>query len=61
MDLGAFSRINPCGYQGLQVIDLKSLGIDANVEQIAHGLAPHLLRALHLPDETTLTSIASLP
>ena len=61
MDLGPFSRINPCCYQGLQVIDLKSLGIDANVEQIAHQLAPHLLRALNLPDEPTWTSSASLP
>lgn len=61
MDLGAFSRINPCGYQGLQVIDLKSLGIEANVEQIARQLAPHLLRALNLPDELNWTSAAPLP
>jgi lipoyl(octanoyl) transferase len=61
MDLDPFSRINPCGYQGLKVIDLKSLGIGANVEQIAHQLAPHLLRALNLPDELTWTSTASLP
>jgi lipoyl(octanoyl) transferase len=59
MDLGPFSRINPCGYQGLQVIDLKSLGIDANVEQVARQLAPHLLRALNLPDELSWTSAAS--
>lgn len=61
MDLGPFSRINPCGYQGLQVIDLKSLGIDANVEQTALQLAPHLLRALNLPDELRWTSAASPP
>ena len=61
MDLSPFSRINPCGYQGLQVIDLKSLGINASVEQIAHQLAPHLLRALNLPDELTWASTVSLP
>ncbi len=28
MDLEPFSRINPCGYAGLQVTDLASLGVD---------------------------------
>ncbi|MCS4504100.1 Octanoyltransferase [wastewater metagenome] len=27
MDLEPFSRINPCGYAGLEVIDLRSLGV----------------------------------
>jgi lipoyl(octanoyl) transferase len=27
MDLAPFSYINPCGYQGMQVIDIKSLGV----------------------------------
>ncbi len=47
MDLGPFLRINPCGYQGLQVVDLKSLGIETDVASVAKGLAPHLLHALN--------------
>jgi len=27
MDLSPFTRINPCGYQGMEMIDLKCLGI----------------------------------
>ncbi|MBB6094390.1 lipoyl(octanoyl) transferase [Povalibacter uvarum] len=51
MDLEPFGRINPCGYAGLQVTDLKSLGTDLSVEAAAHRLAPHLLRSLSLPDQ----------
>jgi lipoyl(octanoyl) transferase len=35
MDLAPFSRINPCGYQGLAVTKLRDLGIDTPYEQIA--------------------------
>lgn len=51
MDLEPFGRINPCGYAGLQVTDLKSQGADLSVEAAAHRLAPHLLRSLSLPDQ----------
>ncbi len=33
MDLTPFSSINPCGYKGMEVIDLKSLGYDMTIEQ----------------------------
>ncbi|MFT7413862.1 MAG: lipoyl(octanoyl) transferase [Methylophagaceae bacterium] len=33
MDLTPFSFINPCGYQGMEVIDLKSLGYDMTMFQ----------------------------
>ncbi|MFW5450386.1 MAG: lipoyl(octanoyl) transferase LipB [Methylophagaceae bacterium] len=33
MDLTPFSSINPCGYQGMEVIDLKSLGYDMTIVQ----------------------------
>jgi len=51
MDLEPFQRINPCGFRGLQVVDLQSLGVAASVESVAHSFAPHLLRALSLPAE----------
>lgn len=51
MDLEPFQRINPCGYRGLEVIDLRSLGAHVGVASAAEALAPHLLRTLSLPDE----------
>ena len=48
MDLEPFSRIDPCGYAGLQTIDLARLGISASSPQVAAGLgeclAAHLSR-----------------
>lgn len=49
MDLEPFQRINPCGYQGLEVTDLRSLGVTATVESVARTFSSHLLRALALP------------
>lgn len=48
MDLEPFQRINPCGYRGLEVIDLRSLGVNASVQQVADALSPRLLASLRL-------------
>ena len=46
MDLEPFSRINPCGYAGLQTTDLRSLEVDASWDEamsiFARKLAVHL-------------------
>jgi len=34
MDLGPFSNINPCGIEGLEVVDMKRLGIDRPMAEI---------------------------
>ncbi len=34
MDLEPFSRINPCGYSGLQTVDMRTLGVEANLEEV---------------------------
>jgi len=52
MDLSPFGGINPCGYEGLEVVDLRSLGVEAELSEVARRLAPRLLAALGLPDET---------
>lgn len=52
MDLEPFQRINPCGYRGLEVIDLRSLGVTTTVEAAARALAPCLLRAIGLPEHS---------
>jgi lipoyl(octanoyl) transferase len=48
MDLEPFQRINPCGFAGLQVVDMQTLGVNETLDNVAHRLAPHLLHALGL-------------
>jgi lipoyl(octanoyl) transferase len=48
MDLEPFKRINPCGYEGLQSVDLFTIGIDTSWEEAADVLA-HNLTALLAP------------
>jgi lipoyl(octanoyl) transferase len=45
-DLEPFSRINPCGYEELEMTDLKRLGIELSLEDAAEQLLPFLLRHL---------------
>jgi lipoyl(octanoyl) transferase len=42
MDLQPFSRINPCGYEGLQVTQLSDLVQDVSPAQVADELSGHL-------------------
>jgi lipoyl(octanoyl) transferase len=51
MDLEPFRRINPCGRRGLEVIDLRGLGIDVDLQSAAEALAPRLLQTLNLPSQ----------
>ena len=46
MDLAPFALINPCGYSGLPVIDLATLGVAVEPEIVAARLAERL--ATHL-------------
>jgi lipoyl(octanoyl) transferase len=48
LDLEPFSRINPCGYEGLRMTQLADLGGPDRVAVAADYLEPHLLRALAL-------------
>jgi len=34
MDLAPFSYINPCGYEGLKVIQIKDLNNKANIKDV---------------------------
>lgn len=47
-DLEPFSRINPCGYQGLEMTDLKRLGAKLSLEETSEELLPHFLKHLGL-------------
>ncbi|MGD2074125.1 MAG: lipoyl(octanoyl) transferase LipB [Gammaproteobacteria bacterium] len=46
MDLEPFARINPCGYRGLRVTQLRDLGIDLPVAQVAAEWVPGLISLL---------------
>jgi lipoyl(octanoyl) transferase len=58
MDLSPFKRINPCGFRGLEVVDLKALGVQRDVATTAAALAPFLLQALNLDTTPDWGSIA---
>ena len=42
MDLEPFARINPCGYSGLQTVDLFTIGISVGWDEAAHILSHKL-------------------
>lgn len=46
VDLAPFSRINTCGFQNMEVTDLRGLGITANRARVESLLEGHLLRYL---------------
>lgn len=47
MDLEPFSRINPCGYEGLEVTQLKNLVADIKIEDVSENLQQALLKNLN--------------
>ena len=42
MDLEPYLRINPCGYQALQTVDLSTIGVSVSWQEAADILAQHL-------------------
>lgn len=60
VDLEPFLRINPCGYAGLQMTDLATLGGDSDVDAVSRRLLPHFLRHLRLQDVDVVTGASEL-
>lgn len=58
MDLEPFRRINPCGYPGLRVTQLRDLGVALTVDTAAEALLPLLGRQLGY---TRFATIEGLP
>ena len=48
MDLAPFSRINPCGYAGLEVVSMRDLGGPAGIDAVKPALLDHLAARLGL-------------
>lgn len=47
MDLEPFSRINPCGYEGLEVTQLNNFVSDIKIVDVVDGLQQQLLKKWH--------------
>jgi len=47
MDLSPFLKINPCGYQGMEVIDIKSLDHELTMEQAKQQFVSALKSQMH--------------
>ena len=46
MDLRPFDGINPCGYAGLQTVDLSTIGVQVSWDEVAEVLADKLAKHL---------------
>ncbi|MGZ5787733.1 MAG: lipoyl(octanoyl) transferase LipB, partial [Ramlibacter sp.] len=47
MDLTPFAWINPCGYEGLKTVDMKTLGASISLQDAQNALAEHLMERIH--------------
>ena len=61
VDLDPFLRINPCGYAGLEMTDLATLGGDSDINAVREKLLPHFLKHLRLEDAEILKGSPELP
>jgi lipoyl(octanoyl) transferase len=55
MDLSPFTWINPCGYSGLATVDMRTMGVEAPLNDVQQALAQalvHHLAATTQPTET---------
>jgi lipoyl(octanoyl) transferase len=59
-DLEPFSRINPCGYQGLELVNLRELGVTTARAELETRVLRYLLAELGLEDRH-LNYAPSLP
>ena len=57
MDLGPFSNINPCGIEGLEVVDMKRLGIDRPMAKIMEELTDILVQQIGYDGEPRLRTL----
>jgi lipoyl(octanoyl) transferase len=48
MDLSPFLSINPCGYQGMKMTDLKTLGCDLSIAQVKQKFVATLKTELNM-------------
>lgn len=59
MDLSPFDRINPCGYAGLTMTQLRDLGSSRSQSAVAEALVKHFTHYVHYPKVITDCPIPS--
>jgi lipoyl(octanoyl) transferase len=52
MDLSPFQRINPCGYQGMEMTQVRDLRPDASLNDVKSILIDKLVEQLHYSEVT---------
>ncbi len=55
MDLSPFSRINPCGYAGMQMVQSRDLGGPVSMQQAKQQLSAQLVKLLNVSELQELT------
>jgi len=61
VDLEPFSRINPCGLEGLELTDLARLGGERDLAAVRDRLLPHLLQHLRIDYESSSFNLSGVP
>lgn len=61
VDLEPFSRINPCGFKGLELTDMRRLGVEHDLGRVRDRLLPHLLRHLRMDQSLSSLSLSGVP
>lgn len=60
MDLSPFLRINPCGYEGLEMIQTSSISALKSVEKAGSALAKHMSTLLEVNNISYQTGLESI-
>jgi lipoyl(octanoyl) transferase len=53
MDLSPFTWINPCGYSGLATVDMRTMGVEAPLQDVQQALAQALVHHLAATTQPT--------
>ena len=61
MELEPFSRINPCGFENLQLTDVRRLGGDGDLAVVRDKLLPHLENHLGFDQAFSAASLSGVP
>ncbi|QYF95257.1 lipoyl(octanoyl) transferase LipB [Massilia sp. PAMC28688] len=61
MDLAPFSWINPCGYSGLETVDLRTVGVEVALADVQRALAQELIAQLATAGMHTDTTDSTQP
>lgn len=54
MDLSPFTWINPCGYSGLATVDMRTMGVHAELADVQQRLAAELVRELGVAEPNNI-------